>query len=372
MPSYYEFFAGGGMVRAGLGPGWTCLLANDIDAAKAAAYQANWGGDSFRLGDIAALRSEDLPGRADLAWGSFPCQDLSLAGAGAGLSGGRSGTFYGFWRLMRGLIAQGRGPRLIALENVCGTLTSHGGRDFAAIAETFAGAGYRLGALVIDAALFRPQSRPRLFLIGIEAGTAVSPALLAPGPCAPFHPPALVRAMQASLEPPLWWRLSAPPPHGLTLADVIEDDGGWHAPDQTARLLRLMSPANLAKVEGAKRSGGRLVGTVYRRTRRDQDGARAQRAEARFDGVAGCLRTPAGGSSRQLILVVEGETVRSRLMSARETARLMGLGDDYRLPANYNAAYRLTGDGVVVDVVRRLAGRLFEPLLAPRAAVAAA
>jgi DNA (cytosine-5)-methyltransferase 1 len=133
-----------------------------------------------------------------------------------------------------------------------------------------------------------------------------------------------------------------------------------------------MSPVNLAKVEAAKRGGQRLVGTVYRRTRRNDAGARAQRAEARFDGIAGCLRTPAGGSSRQLVLVVEGETVRSRLISARETARLMGLGDDYRLPANYNEAYHLTGDGVVADVARHLAAHIFEPLLAVPAVSAAA
>ena len=35
--SYYEFFAGGGMARAGLGPDWTCLFANDFDPKKAAA-----------------------------------------------------------------------------------------------------------------------------------------------------------------------------------------------------------------------------------------------------------------------------------------------------------------------------------------------
>jgi DNA (cytosine-5)-methyltransferase 1 len=373
MPGYYEFFAGGGMVRAGLGPGWDCLLANDIEAAKGRAYQANWGADEFVLRDIASLQPGDLPGRADLAWGSFPCQDLSLAGPGAGLAGARSGTFYAFWRLMRGLIAEGRGPRLIALENVCGALTSHGGSDFAAIAETFAAANYRLGALIIDAALFRPQSRPRLFLIGADARLAIGPALRASGPCEPFHPAALVRATQA-LPGHLWWRLPAPPPRGLTLADVIEDPpaGDWHAPDQTARLLTLMSPVNLAKVEAAKRRGERLIGTVYRRTRRDAAGARTQRAEARFDSLAGCLRTPAGGSSRQLILAVEGKTVRSRLISARETARLMGLGDDYRLPANYNEAYRLTGDGVVADVVRHLAAHLFEPLLATQAVSAAA
>ena len=111
------------------------------------------------------------------------------------------------------------------------------------------------------------------------------------------------------------------------------------------------------------RAGRRVVGCVYRRTRRDREDAKIQRAEVRFDDVAGCLRTPAGGSSRQTILVVDGETVRSRLISARETASLMGLDNDYRLPRTYSEAYHLTGDGVVVPVVRHLAAHLFEPLL---------
>jgi DNA (cytosine-5)-methyltransferase 1 len=58
--------------------------------------------------------------------------------------------------------------------------------------------------------------------------------------------------------------------------------------------------------------------------------------------------------------------VRSRLMSARETARLMGLPDSYRLPGSYSAACHLTGDGVAVPVMRHLAQSLIEPLLAAR------
>ena len=68
-----------------------------------------------------------------LAWASGRCEDLSLAGAGAGLQGERSGTFWPFWKLMMGLAADERAPRLIVLENVCGALTSHGGRDFSAL-----------------------------------------------------------------------------------------------------------------------------------------------------------------------------------------------------------------------------------------------
>ena len=98
-----------------------------------------------------------------------------------------------------------------------------------------------------------------------------------------------------------------------------------------------------------------MVGGLYRRIRPDGAGGKIQRAEVRFDDVAGCLRVPTGGSSRQTIMIVEGDSVRSRLLSPREAARLMGLGDDYRLPANYNEAYGLMGDGVVVPVVRYLA-----------------
>ena len=68
--------------------------------------------------------------------------------------------------------------------------------------------------------------------------------------------------------------------------------------------------------------------------------------------------------------MVDGDRVRTRLISARETARLMGLADDYRLPRNYNEAYHLTGDGVAVDVVRHLARHLFEPILSAAAPLA--
>jgi len=126
-----------------------------------------------------------------------------------------------------------------------------------------------------------------------------------------------------------------------------------------------MNPLNLAKVEAAKNSGSRQVGTIYKRTRADgPNGEKMQRAEIRFDDVAGCLRTPAGGSSRQTIMVIEGKRVRSRLLSPREAARLMGLPDTYELPKNYTDAYHLAGDGVAVPVVRFLAEYILEPLLA--------
>jgi DNA (cytosine-5)-methyltransferase 1 len=370
MRSYYEFFAGGGMARAGLGQGWTCLFANDIDAKKGASYAANWGNEHLKIEDVGALSSKDLPGAANLAWASFPCQDLSLAGSRAGLNGERSGTFWPFWCLVQKLGKEGRAPSVVVLENVCGALASHEGKDFAAIGTAIVGGKYKFGAIVIDAVRFVPQSRPRLFIVCIRDGLKIPSGLVASEPDPSWHPPHLTGAYN-KLSPRskaawIWWRLAAPPAHNATFSELIEDEPqgvAWHTSAETRYLLSLMSPINRKKVEQAKKTGRRIVGGIYKRTRHDEKGKRVQRAEVRFDDISGCLRTPVGGSSRQSIVIVEGKSVRSRLLSPREAARLMGLPDSYKLPQNYNEAYHLAGDGVVVPVVRFLTANILEPLL---------
>lgn len=372
--TFYEFFAGGGMARAGLGANWQCLFANDFDRKKAEAYRENWGDAEMHCGDVKLVNTSDLVGRADLVWASFPCQDLSLAGYGAGLNGKRSGAFWPFWRLMEGLRQEGRKPRSIVLENVCGLLNANGGADFASLCDTVSAAGYWVGAMVIDASLFVPQSRPRLFIV------AVDDALPLPGGVQNGHAverwhPARLQAAQAGLSERaksfwLWFDPPEPPARNVALIDLIDDapdDVPWRSDDDTSRLLAMMSPVNRAKIEMVARNGGRSVGAIYKRTR-IENGRKVQRAEVRFD-MAGCLRTPGGGSSRQIIVVVENGNVRSRLVSARETARLMGLPEEYCLPSRYNDAYHLTGDGVAVPVVRHIAQSILEPVLRPAPAL---
>jgi DNA (cytosine-5)-methyltransferase 1 len=372
MHTFYEFFAGGGMARAGLGPQWRCLLANELSEKKACAYAENWGTDHLVVGDVFDLSSTDFPGRADLAWGSSPCQDLSLAGAGAGLDGKRSGAFWGFWKIVRSLAREGRKPRMIMIENVYGALTSHGGKDFDAIAQALSEEGYVFGAMVIDAVYFVPQSRPRLFVFGVDADLRIPDAVHGWTANPAWHPDAVMRAHnRLSRRQQSLWRWWTPPSPGIsptTMEDLLESEPlgvAWHSPEDTDRLLASMSDVNRKKVLSAQASGDLKVGAVYRRTR---DGV--VRAEVRFDGISGCLRTPTGGSSRQTIVVVQGEQVRSRLLAPREAARLMGLPDDYKLPARYNDAYHLAGDGVAVPVVSHLARTLLEPILDAQAAAA--
>lgn len=369
--AFYEFFAGGGMARAGIGEEWTCLFANDFDERKAETYCENWGDEDFFSGDIGLLTTADLPQRADLAWASFPCQDLSLAGSGAGLQGARSGTFWSFWKLIEGLAEEGRKPSLVVLENVCGALSSRGGQDFKTLIAALAAEKYRYGALVIDAVHFVPQSRPRLFIIAVDESVNIPALLTCKSPDPAWTPAALLQACDVLTDEErdrwIWWNIKKPVARKNVFSDLIEENPMnvvWHTPAETKRLIEMMSSLNRKKLSNAKKAGRRVVGAVYKRTRLDVDGMRRQRAEIRFDDIAGCLRTPVGGSSRQLIMIVDGESVRSRLLSPREAARLMGLDETYLLPSRYNDAYRLAGDGLVVPVVRHLAGNLLEPLVA--------
>ena len=324
-----------------------------------------WGGHSLWVGDIASIKPEQLPGQADLAWASFPCQDLSLAGNGAGLDGDRSGTFWAFLDVIAGLQTQGRKPRMIALENVCGAITSRGGKDLEAIARAVSALGYRLGAMVIDAVHFVPQSRPRLFIVAVDESLSVPPECLRDVPSPAWHPTAIIKAynrLPDSLKDRwLWWNPPMPTARLKTLDDIVEpvpEGVEWHSAGETLNLLNMMSPVNRQKVIQAQAAGRLRVGTIYRRTR---DGE--QRAEVRFDGLSGCLRTPGGGSSRQTIIVVDGSVIRSRLLSPREAARLMGLDDSYVLPSRYNDAYHLAGDGVVVPVVAHPARHVFDAVV---------
>lgn len=368
-PVAWEFFAGGGLAGLGLS-GFRIGFANDIDPMKAAAFRANHPGALLHLCDVWDIEPADLPPAPDLAWASSPCQDVSLAGARGGLKARRSGAFWGFWRLMQALGE--RMPRIVVIENVAGLLTSGNGADFTAVCEAMVQAGYRVGALEMDAALWLPQSRPRLFIVAMRDTAGPESA----GPKGVFHTPRLIAAVDrlppAVREPWAWWSLAAPAQRNLDLAAVLEPDVAveWLDEARASAVLAMAAPLHRARLGAALSSGERRVGAAYRRVRMEH-GVKTQRLEVRFDGLAGCLRTPAGGSSRQYVVVCEGGRTRVRRLTGREAARLMGVSDDYALPSSESAALKLMGDAVAVPVVRTLSEGLLWPALRSGSRIAA-
>lgn len=367
-PTAFEFFAGGGLAGLGLsaeGAGFRTVFANDLSPAKAKAFRVNHPDVPLHEGDVWDLGVEHLPGAPDLCWASSPCQDVSLAGARGGLEARRSGAFWGFWRLMQGLDAQGRGPRIIVIENVVGLLSSGGGKDFAAVCTALADAGYEVGALEADASYWLPQSRPRLFIIGMRSVAGQR----SPGATAPFHSRRLVaahdRLPEAVRDRWAWWSLAEPARRNLDLAGVLEPDAAvaWFDQAQTDKLLSMTAPLHRRKLDEAAASGERRIAAAFRRVR-VENGVKQQRLEVRFDGLAGCLRTPSGGSSRQYVLICDQGRVRARRLTGREAARLMGVSDDYILPSSESATLFLMGDAVATPVVRAITEQLLLPALA--------
>lgn len=369
MPNFFEFFSGGGMARLGLGEEWECSFANDICSKKVATYTENFSGEEVVTEDIYKLNASNLPGKADLIWGSFPCQDLSLAGSGAGLNGDRSGTFNKLMSIVRELKSEKRSPSIIALENVVGAITSHDGKDFEAIVAALSNLGYYTGCLVVDGSLFVPQSRPRLFIVATKVPKNRLRDLVTNGPSPKWHPKNLVKA-HASLPEKLkkkwvWWSMPSPPKRDKNLIDIIEHnqkDVKELDAFELKNLISMMSETNLEKLVQAKSEGKLVAGGLYKRVRKQKSGEKLQRAEVRFDGVAGCLRTPTGGSSRQTLILVENDNVKARLLSRREAARLMGVPEGYKLPERYNDAYHIFGDGLVVPAVSWVETYLLRPI----------
>jgi DNA (cytosine-5)-methyltransferase 1 len=359
-----DFFAGSGLVRLGLSPEFDTIWANDICTKKRALYVANFPGDNFHPGDICEVKGSNLPA-ADLAWASFPCQDLSLAGNLGGMkSGTRSGLFWEWIRILEELRTEGRLPRIVVAENVVGFVVADQSKHFEQAYLALRSLGFRVGAVIVDSNRFVPQSRARAFIVAVSKEIPTD-GLHQQFPSEPFHSRGLIRASAVINDPEwVWWSLPIPRAKKLSFVDLCERDVPCDPASKTKELCSMLSALNRKKLDAAIALKGFFAGTAYRRTRPDAAGAKTQRLEIRFDGTAGCLRTPNGGSSRQTVILVDKGVVRSRLMTVRECARLMGAPDTYKLGDSYNDGYRAMGDAVVVPVTQWLTAKLLAPLAA--------
>lgn len=360
-PTVAEFFAGIGLVRMGLErAGFRVAWSNDFDRNKKDMYKTHFNDpeDHYFSGDIADTDIRRMPGAIALAWASFPCIDVSLAGWRRGLNGKHTGTFWHFIRVMEDLKGDGRLPAVVALENVSGLATSHGGKDLVDAIAALNKLGYSVDVLALDARHFVPQSRPRLFLVGAlrkpeeMAGDDLSlrPARLQ----AVFSDPSLIthKAILPRLGPPLTTGLAR------VIESISEDDERWWDDKRTAAFLGQLSPVQQKRLDALKAAKELAYRTAYRRTR---DGKPAW--EMRADEIAGCLRTARGGSSKQALVQVKGSEVKVRWMTEREYAKLMGAGEYNLEGLRSNQALFGFGDAVCVDVVEWLAKNYLRPLV---------
>lgn len=134
-----------------------------------------------------------------------------------------------------------------------------------------------------------------------------------------------------------------------------DDSQAWWPAGEVARHCDMMSAPHANRVAEIRAAGRPWLGTIFRRVRQ-----KAVRAEVRFDGLAGCLRTPRGGSARQIVIAIDGG-VRMKWMTPREYARLQGAPD---FPLVGTATQQLWGfaDAVCVPAIRWLDRHVLTPL----------
>lgn len=348
--AYLEFFAGSGLVAQGLKGMFRSIWANDIDDKKRAVYTANHTKNHFHLGSIADVTGMDLP-KASLAWASFPCQDLSLAGLAGGIRGKRSGLV---WEWLRIIDEMPDAPSILVAENVVGLVSSAGGSHYRTLHAALAKRGYKVGAMLLDAVRFVPQSRPRIFVVAVKNHIPLPPELISPTPTW-LHSDAIRKAAMG-LEDWVWWYMPEPPARATVLTDIVEFEADYADSESDERNIGLISQRHAAAL-AAMPDKQTFVAPGYKRTR-----AGKQVLELRFDNIAGCLRTPSGGSSRQLLVIRKNGQLKSRLLTIKEAARLMGAPENYKIPGSYNDGYKAMGDGVAVPVAKWLAKNLLLPL----------
>ncbi|MBU0516282.1 MAG: DNA cytosine methyltransferase [Proteobacteria bacterium] len=350
MPTFLDFFAGSGLVCEGLKGYFNTVWANDNSKKKAAVFYANHPIELFKLGPIEKIRGRDLP-KATLSWGSFPCQDLSLAGNMNGISSPRSGLV---WHWLRVMDEMKQKPPIAVAENVVGLISASGGLHYRSLHNALVKRGYFVGAVLLDASYWVPQSRKRVFVIAAQR-EIINKELESKVPL--WCHSASIKKAAKGLNNWIWWRLPEPSSSPRkTLEDVIDFNAACDDEEKTKYLISLIPEKHRKKMEEERRKG-QTVFPGYKRIRHGR-----QVLELRFDGIAGCLRTPEGGSSRQYLVISHKGSIKTRLLTVKETAALMGVRKGYNIPGSYNDGYRAMGDAVAVPVTRYLARHILVPL----------
>jgi DNA (cytosine-5)-methyltransferase 1 len=344
------------------------VFANDNDDKKRAMYA-----DAFGESDAALAPTEwddrsihevggiELPA-ADVWTASFPCNDLSIAGAWRGIKKGpESSAFFAVTRLLRERVPEDLTlPPLLLFENVYGFLLRENGGDLLHALQDLNDLGYAVDVFMLDAAWWTPQSRRRLFIVGTlgEATPqdwAMTPSRIRPAAVADFIDR---HALDWAVRD-----LPEPPQPTSRLRDVVEelplDDPHWWERDRAEYLFSQFSAKHLAQAEAMVDGDDFSYATVFRRVRKGQS-----MAELRTDGIAGCLRTPRGGSGRQILFRGGRGRYDVRLLTARECARLQGVPDEYPINVPLNQALFGFGDAVCVPCIRWIADHYLSPLLA--------
>ena len=334
---------------------------SEIDKHAIANYKQNFPNAKY-IGDITTIQPADIAGADIITFGS-PCQDFSLAGKRAGLSGAKSSLI----EYAIALITCVR-PSVFIWENVKGAFSSNARADFWAILQAFTNiGGYRLEWQLLNTSWVLPQNRERIYLVGHLAGRSIPGVFpITEDDCAPRKEKTY--QFQAKLSGTLKanGNMNADdtyiiPKTASTLTGGGHS-GGLHS-DMTVIQVGTYRTHNDGK--GFREVKKNIAPTIPARAREDGSGMPVIRQLSRGKNKGADLTTCPTISSNafQENNLLDGV----RRLTEIECERLQGFPDNWTQYGNYDGTikpiaktqrYKLIGNAVTVDIVELIAKRL--------------
>jgi DNA (cytosine-5)-methyltransferase 1 len=358
---FAELFSGIGFVRLGLEKTgkFQCVFANDICKEKKECYDLNFYDPKCAEGDVKALPVSCYT-EVDLLTASFPCTDVSGAGArGVGIAGSRSGVIMD---VLRKIGESPEKPRVLFFENVPYLLISNGGADIIEFLHSVVKAGYPyVDVRILCASAFTPQCRKRIFITACRQYSGETFQISDP----PTETqPAAIRRLQreasAKISGLILMKLAFPalPKASVTLPDIVTHnvpEAAWFGEKRTTALMKQFSARNLQRMAQHRYSCVAFVQSTAKT---------GVTAYPKWDGTSPCIRRALGGGNVAKLLFLESGKMRE--MQPIEYIRLQGGPDDYKFPPSWKRAKIASalGDAVCVPVIAFMAEHVLAKLLA--------
>lgn len=278
------------------------------------AYKANYKveNDNFFY-DVKLLDGTDFRNKIDLFVGGSPCQSFSIAGARGGFEDARGTLFYEYCRLVNEIQ-----PKIFIYENVYGVLTHDKGNTWKVIQNSFDSLGYHYQWKILDAKDYGiPQGRRRLYVVGFK-------------------------------DKKEYEKFKFPEPIELkyTMQDfLVENTKEGNVINKNGKLI-------ITEKIGEEPEEKYYLSEKLKKYVLSPGTKNFMHADAKIDlPIARALLSTQGNSHRASVNNYVTTNGRIRALTVRETYRLMGFPDDFKIVVSKAQALKQSGNSIVVDVL---------------------
>lgn len=275
--------------------------------------------------DIKLLDGSDFKNEVDLLVGGSPCQSFSFIGSKGGFKDTRGTLFYEFAR-----IVDETQPKVFIYENVYGMYKHDKGKTWATVKNVFDELGYYYKYEVLDSRDFGiPQGRRRVFVVGFKSKKA----------CEKFKFPQPIKL-------------------NYTMQDFLIDNAAEGAFTSINGKIHIDKKIGSGKPDEKYFLSDKLVKYVT-----SPGTKKFMHKDAKIDlPIARALLSTMGNTHRASVNNYVTTNGKMRALTERETHRLMGFPDDYKIVVSKAQAYKQSGNSIVVDVLVKLVEQIIESI----------